>query len=160
MKKNNPLEIADILQMLPHRQPFALVDRVLEVSDPGGPTKVGRKVRVLKNVTYNEPFFAGHFPNRPIMPGVLIMEAAAQAAAMACAREGEPKMDIVVARFSEVRFHRPIVPGDQMITEAEVLKQREKFFFNRVRVTVDDELVTEFEILASVDFPKGGRKTL
>ncbi len=154
MKKNNPYEIEDILRMLPHRQPFALIDRVLEVYDPGGKSKAGRKVKALKNVTYNEPFFAGHFPNRPIMPGVLIIEAMAQAAAMACAREGDPKMDIVVARISEVRFHRPVVPGDQLITEAEVLKEREKFFFNRVRSTVDGELVTEFDILASVSFAK------
>ncbi len=154
MKKNS-VEIGEILNRLPHRQPFALIDRVLEIHDPGGQSKVGRRVRALKNVTYNEPFFAGHFPNRPIMPGVLIMEAMAQAAAMACAREGDPKMDIVVARFSEVKFHRPVVPGDQLITEAEVIKQREKFFFNRVRATVDGELVTEFEILASVAFPVG-----
>ena len=153
MKKNNPYEIADILKMLPHRQPFALIDRVLEVHDPGGVSKVGRRVKVLKNVTYNEQFFAGHFPNRPIMPGVLIIESAAQAGAMACARENDPKMDVVVARLSEVRFHRPVVPGDQLIIESEVLKEREKFFFLRCKVTVDGELVTNFEILASVSFP-------
>lgn len=156
MKKNNTIAIEGILSTLPHRQPFALVDRILEIHDPGGPTKVGRRVRALKNVTYNEPFFAGHFPNRPIMPGVIIMEVMAQAAAMACARDGDPKLDIVVAKFSEVRFHRPVVPGDQLITEAEVVKQREKFFYNKVRSTVDGELVAEFEILASVSFPKSG----
>jgi len=154
LKKNNTRTIEDILKVMPHRQPFLLVDRVIEEYDPGHKNKVGRKIVAIKNVTYNEPFFAGHFPHRPIMPGVLILEAMAQAAGLACVRPGDPKMDVVVARFSEVRFHRPVVPGDQLVMESEVLKDRGSFFANRCRATVDGELVTEFEVLASVIFPK------
>jgi 3-hydroxymyristoyl/3-hydroxydecanoyl-(acyl carrier protein) dehydratase len=87
------------------------------------------------------------------MPGVLIIEAMAQAAAFACTRPGDPEMNVVIARISEMRFHRPVTPGDQLVMESEVLKDRGNFFANRCRATVDGHLVTEFEILASVIFP-------
>jgi len=150
LKKNSTLSIQKILDILPHRQPFLLIDRVLEHDSFGPGSRQGRKVKVLKNVTYNEPFFAGHFPHRAVMPGVLILEAMAQAVAIACYREEDPKMDVAIGRLSETRFRRPVVPGDQLILTGEVLKDRGQMLVLKVQAHVDDELVTEVEILASV----------
>ena len=154
-KQSSALLIEDILRILPHRQPFVLIDRVLEIHDPGGDKKLGRRVRALKNVTFNEPFFAGHFPDRPVMPGVLILESMAQAACIACTRKGDPKVEVAIGRIGEVRFHSPVIPGDQLIIEAEVIKDRGHFFACTVSSRVEDELIAETDILASVHF--GGR---
>lgn len=150
MKKNKTFNIEQILNILPHRHPFVLIDRVLELVDPGGPTRVGRKVKALKNVTYNEPFFPGHFPHRPVMPGVLILESMAQAGAIACWRESDPQMDVAIGRIGEVRIRRPVVPGDQLIIHGEVIKDRGQMIVLALQSFVDDELVAEVEILASV----------
>lgn len=152
MKKNNSFDIDRILQILPHRQPFVLVDRVLELIEPSDASgsRVGRKVKVLKNVSYNEPYFAGHFPHRAVMPGVLIIETMAQAAAIACWREFDPKMDVAIARISEVRIHRPVIPGDQLIIHAEVIKDRGQIIAVDIKAFVENELVTATELLASV----------
>ncbi|MCB0349931.1 MAG: 3-hydroxyacyl-ACP dehydratase FabZ [Bdellovibrionales bacterium] len=150
MKNNIALDIQDILGILPHRQPFLLIDRVLELHDPGGNLRLGRKVKVLKNVSYNEPHFAGHFPHRAVMPGVLIVEAMAQAAGIACYRESDPKMDVAIGRVSEFRIRRPVVPGDQLIIHGEVIKDRGQMIVIALKAFVDDELVTEIELLASV----------
>ncbi len=150
MKKNNSLNIDEILQILPHRQPFVLIDRVLEMSEPGEGTRLGRKVKVLKNVSYNEPHFAGHFPHRAVMPGVLIMESMAQAAAMACWRPSDPKMDVAIARVSEMRIRKPVIPGDQLIIHGEVVKDRGQMIAIDLKAYVDEDLITEIELLASV----------
>ncbi|OFZ11507.1 MAG: 3-hydroxyacyl-[acyl-carrier-protein] dehydratase FabZ [Bdellovibrionales bacterium RBG_16_40_8] len=144
------MQIDKILEILPHRQPFVLIDRVLEIIDPGDKTRLGRKVKVLKNISYNEPFFAGHFPHRPVMPGVLILESMAQAAAIACWRETDPKMDVAIGRVSEFRIRRPVVPGDQLIIRGEVVKDRGQIVVIKTASFVDNELVTEVEILASM----------
>lgn len=151
MKKNKAVySIEKILQILPHRHPFVLIDRVIELTEAVGPGRVGRKVKAIKNVTYNEPFFVGHFPHRAIMPGVLIIESMAQAAALACWYEGSPDVDVAIGRISETRIRRPVVPGDQLLICGEVIKDRGQMVAVQLQSFVDDEPVTEFEILAAV----------
>lgn len=136
--------------MIPHRHPFVLIDRVLEFSELKDGSRVGRKVKALKNVTFNESYFAGHFPDRPIMPGVLIIECMAQAGMIACWRPSDPKMNVAIGRVGEFRIHKPVTPGDQLIITAEVLKDRGQMLVLDLKAYVDDELVTQYELLASV----------
>jgi 3-hydroxyacyl-[acyl-carrier-protein] dehydratase len=143
-------DIDRILEILPHRHPFVLIDRVLELIEPGENKRVGRKVKVLKNVSFNEPYFAGHFPHRAVMPGVLILESMAQAAAIACWRESDPPMDVAIGRISEVRIRRPVIPGDQLIIHGEVKKDRGEMIVILLQAYVENDLVTEIELLASV----------
>src|SRR5215471_1163924 len=115
------LRIAEIMRILPHRYPFLLVDRVIEV-DPD------RRLVALKNVSINEPFFNGHFPGAPVMPGVLTIEAMAQAGAILGLLESKPgdlqNALVYFMGIDEARFRRPIVPGDQMIITVEVLRRK------------------------------------
>ncbi len=152
MKKNKVYDIEQILKILPHRQPFVLIDRVLEHVKGDGPGRAGNKVKAIKNVTYNEPFFAGHFPHKPVMPGVLIVEAMAQAAAIACWEENSDtsNMDVAIGRIGEVRIRKPVVPGDQLVLTGEVVKDRGQMILAKVQALVDSELVTECEILAVI----------
>lgn len=125
-----------LLSVMPHRYPFLLVDRILEVED-------GRAVG-LKNVTINEPFFTGHFPGFPIMPGVLIVEAMAQVASAVLYRYPEYAETIgLFAGIDETRFRRPVVPGDQLRIETELLKRRGPIVRCRGRAWVGDELAAE-----------------
>jgi beta-hydroxyacyl-ACP dehydratase FabZ len=144
------MHIEEILKILPHRHPFVLIDRILEVKEGTGVGKVGRKIKAIKNVSFNEPFFAGHFPHRPVMPGVLIIEAMAQAGAIACFSAKEPLADVAIGRIGEVRIRRPVVPGDQLLIEGEVIKDRGSMIVLGLRATVDGQLVTETELLAHV----------
>ena len=120
------------------------------MSKPSSGSRLGRKATAIKCVTFNEPFFAGHFPHRAVMPGVLIVEAMAQASAIACWRPNDPLMDVAIARIGEVRVRRPVVPGDVLTLEAEVTKDRGDMIAIACRATVDGQLVTATEILASV----------
>jgi 3-hydroxyacyl-[acyl-carrier-protein] dehydratase len=117
--KSGPLDINQIRAILPHRYPFLLIDRVLEIERK-------KKIVAIKNVTINEPFFNGHFPNFPIMPGVLIVEAMAQAGGAMLLTEVEDRSDklIVFTGIEKARFRRPVVPGDQLRIEVEVLSWR------------------------------------
>jgi beta-hydroxyacyl-ACP dehydratase FabZ len=142
--------IEKILEILPHRYPFVLIDRVLELTPPVAGDRTGRKAKVLKNISFNESYFAGHFPHRPVMPGVLIIEAMAQAGAIVCWRPNEAKMDVAIGRMSEVRIRRPVVPGDQLMIHAEVTKDRGQMIVLNLKCYVENELVTETELLASV----------
>jgi 3-hydroxyacyl-[acyl-carrier-protein] dehydratase len=130
-----------IRRVLPHRYPFLLVDRILEVSEDG------TRAVAIKNVTANEPFFQGHFPDRAIMPGVLIVEALAQAGGAAllgsAAREGKLAM---LAGLDGFRFRRPVVPGDTLRLEVTLLKMRGPIGRVHGRALVDGELVAEGEI--------------
>jgi 3-hydroxyacyl-[acyl-carrier-protein] dehydratase len=140
---SNPsvLDIRAIMDILPHRYPFLLIDRVLEVEP-------GQRAVALKNVTANEPQFTGHFPGRPLMPGVLIVEAMAQVAGIIMLQIEAFRGKIALfAGIDGVRFRRPVQPGDQLRLTAEVLKIRGTI--GRVSVTahVGDELVTEGELL-------------
>jgi UDP-3-O-[3-hydroxymyristoyl] N-acetylglucosamine deacetylase/3-hydroxyacyl-[acyl-carrier-protein] dehydratase len=137
--------VEDILQVLPHRYPFLLVDRILEIEE-------GKRIVGLKNVTINEPFFQGHFPGHPIMPGVLIIEAMAQVGGMLLMRSIEDPSSKVVYFMSldNVKFRRPVKPGDQLRLELEVLQMRGTMSKMRGVAYVDGQVVTEAEMAAMV----------
>jgi 3-hydroxyacyl-[acyl-carrier-protein] dehydratase len=129
------------LRLLPHRYPFLLVDRVVELS--------GERTLTLKNVTINEPFFTGHFPDRPIMPGVLIVEALAQSAAiLALGTIGERPSLFMLTGIDKVRLRRRVVPGDQLKMEVMLLKHHHPLWKMRGEARVDGELVAEAELSA------------
>lgn len=136
-------DITEILAFLPHRYPFVLVDRVLSLEP-------GIQIRVLKNVTINEPFFQGHFPGRPIMPGVLILEGMVQAAALLLAGKMSPeeRHGICFTGIDGARFRKPVVPGDQLIFEVAVVKQRSKIVKMSAAAFVDNQRVAEAKIMA------------
>ncbi|MDO8248622.1 MAG: 3-hydroxyacyl-ACP dehydratase FabZ [Rhodoferax sp.] len=141
------MDIHKILKQLPHRYPFLLVDRVLAIEK-------GKSIKALKNVSINEPFFEGHFPHRPVMPGVLMLEALAQAAALlAFDTLGTSPSDDVVYYFAGIdgaRFKRPVEPGDQLILEAELLRMKAGIFKFKVRALVADELAVEAELTCAM----------
>lgn len=141
------MDIHKILKKLPHRYPFLLVDRVLSIDK-------GKSIRALKNVTINEPFFEGHFPHRPVMPGVLMLEALAQAAALLSfdALDAQPTDDMVYyfAGIEAARFKRPVEPGDQLILEAELLRMKAGIFKFKVRALVDGDLAVEAELTCAM----------
>lgn len=151
-EKNPVMGAVEIMKLLPHRFPFLLVDRVDELVKPENGARVGRKIRAIKNVTINEPFFPGHFPHRPVMPGVLQVEAMAQVAAISCVEPTGPRMDVAIAGIREARFRRPVVPGDTLELTAEVLKDRAGMLVVRCEARVAGRLVAEVELLAKV-FP-------
>lgn len=139
------MDILEILKILPHRYPFLLVDRVLE--------STSEELVALKNVTINEPFFQGHFPIQPIMPGVLIVEALAQAGGiLAFAKLPELKSNAVYFMgMDRVRFRKPVRPGDQLILKLKMLKQRGAVFKMQGEAYVDNQLVAEAELMATID---------
>ncbi|MEP7206909.1 MAG: 3-hydroxyacyl-ACP dehydratase FabZ [Casimicrobiaceae bacterium] len=141
------MNIQAIMEYLPHRYPFLLVDRVL-TSEPG------RFIRAVKNVTRNEPFFDGHFPGFPVMPGVLIIEALAQAAAilshLTLGTKSDPKALIFFAGIDNARFRRQVVPGDQLVLEAEVVRIVRGIGKFSTRALVDGELAAEGELMAAI----------
>ncbi|MBW2592749.1 MAG: 3-hydroxyacyl-ACP dehydratase FabZ [Deltaproteobacteria bacterium] len=144
MRKN--YDIQAIMEFLPHRYPFILIDRVIKLVP-------GRKVLALKNVTINEPFFQGHFPGRPIMPGVLIIEALGQAGGIISHPAMQDKNSDLAMYFmgmDRVRFRKPVVPGDQLILDVKILQQRSKVFKMAGKATVDNVLVAEAEFLAMI----------
>jgi 3-hydroxyacyl-[acyl-carrier-protein] dehydratase len=137
------MDIHKILTKLPHRYPFLLVDRVLEIDK-------GKTIKALKNVTINEPFFQGHFPYRPVMPGVLMLEALAQASALLAfdAMDSGATEDKVYyfAGMEGVRFKRPVEPGDQLILEATLLRMKSGIFKFQTRALVDGVIAVEAEL--------------
>jgi 3-hydroxyacyl-[acyl-carrier-protein] dehydratase len=141
------LDIYAIFKQLPHRYPFLLVDRVLECTP-------GKSIRALKNVTINEPFFQGHFPTFPLMPGVLVIEALAQVAGLLAYVSGEAKPGgqsiIYFAGIDNARFKRQVVPGDQLMLHAEVMRVVRGVGKYRAWATVGDELACEAELLAAI----------
>jgi beta-hydroxyacyl-ACP dehydratase FabZ len=138
-------KIQEILKVLPQRYPFLLVDRILETD--GSTHMVG-----LKNVTINEPFFQGHFPDHPVMPGVLLVEALAQVG-VALLLFGDQNRDAKLIYFSAIdkcRFRQPVIPGDQLRIKVTVLKQRDRYFKIKGEATVDGNIVVEAELSCSV----------
>ena len=141
------MDIHQILKQLPHRYPFLLVDRVLELEK-------GKRIKALKNVSMNEPFFSGHFPHRPVMPGVLMLEALAQAAALlAFDTLGVTLDDKTVYYFAGIdgaRFKRPVEPGDQLLLYAELDRMKSGIFKFKARAMVLDQLAVEAELICTM----------
>ncbi len=131
------IDIHGIMNHLPHRYPFLLVDRILEISE--------NRVVGLKNVTINEPFFQGHFPGEPVMPGVLVLESMGQVAGMMIAARPGTAEDqlLILTTLEDVKFRRPVRPGDQLVTEAELLRLRGRMGKVKAVAKVDGELVAE-----------------
>lgn len=142
------IDIEKIQALLPHRYPFLLIDRVLEVEK-------GQSIKALKNITFNEPFFQGHFPNKSVMPGVLIIEAMAQAAGLLGTlgvEEGKLSEDSLfyLVGVDKVRFRRPVVPGDQLILDVNFITLKRNIWKFHASARVDSHLVTSAEILTTV----------
>jgi 3-hydroxyacyl-[acyl-carrier-protein] dehydratase len=141
------MDIHQILQKLPHRYPFLLVDRVLEIEK-------GKSIKAIKNVTINEPFFVGHFPHRPVMPGVLMLEAMAQAAALlSFATQGVTPDDKTVYYFAGIdaaRFKRPVEPGDQLVMDVELLRHKAGIYKFKGVTRVGEELACEAELMCTM----------
>jgi len=141
------MDIHQILKQLPHRYPILLVDRVLELEK-------GVKIRAIKNVTINEPFFTGHFPHRPVMPGVLMLEALAQAAALLSFDAlGATPDDNTVYYFAGIdgaRYKRPVEPGDQLILEVAIDRMKAGIFKFKARALVGEEVAVEAELMCTM----------
>jgi 3-hydroxyacyl-[acyl-carrier-protein] dehydratase len=141
------MDIHQILKQLPHRYPFLLVDRVLELEK-------GKSIKALKNVTINEPFFVGHFPHRPVMPGVLMLEAMAQTAALlSFATMGVTPDDKTVYYFAGIdaaRFKRPVEPGDQLVMDVTLGRMKSGIFKFHGIARVGEELACEAELMCTM----------
>lgn len=141
------MDISWIMRCLPHRYPFLLVDRVLEMTPH-------ERVLALKNVSMNEPHFPGHFPIHPVMPGVLIIEALAQTAGLLAFKSGGPEAgDNTVIYFVGIdgaRFKRPVMPGDQLIMEAKIIKVMRGIWKFAARATVEGQLACEAELMCTL----------
>jgi len=139
------MDVSKIMELLPHRYPFLLVDRILEIQGT-------QKIVGLKNVTINEPFFQGHFPGHPIMPGVLIVEAMAQTGGLLLMEQVKDRENKVVYFMSldAVKFRKPVVPGDQLRMEVEMLQFRGKIAKMKGVALVDGQVATEAEMMACV----------
>ncbi len=140
------MDIHEILKYLPHRYPFLLVDKVIAY-------EAGKNIVALKNVTINEPFFSGHFPHHPVMPGVLIVEALAQAAAILTLKtKGSINSDDSVYYFvgiDGVRFKKPVMAGDQLILKVEIERQIKGVWKYTARAEVEDKLITEAKLMCT-----------
>jgi 3-hydroxyacyl-[acyl-carrier-protein] dehydratase len=141
------MEIAEIKQYLHHRYPFLLVDRVLELD-------TGKTIKALKNVTINEPFFQGHFPHYAVMPGVLIIEALAQASAILSLKsmgiKGDDKTVYYFAGIDGARFKRPIVPGDTLILESKIIAEKRGIVKFAAKSFVGEQLACEAELICTM----------
>jgi len=149
MGMSTTLDIRELLKLLPHRHPFMLVDRVLDYDNT--------HLTAIKNVTYNEPFFPGHFPGVPTMPGVLILEALAQACGLLAVLQSglRPESGLILyfAGIDEARFKRPVVPGDQLLMQVELLKHKRDLWKFSARALVGDELACSAEMLCVLKHP-------
>lgn len=143
----NSINIHEILKYLPHRYPFLLIDRVIRCD-------AGKDIVALKNVSINEPFFPGHFPHHPVMPGVLIIEALAQAAALLSFISMETKPDAnsiyYFVGIDQARFKKPVTAGDQLFLEVAIIKSKRGIWKYSAQAKVDNEVVTEAELMCTV----------
>ena len=137
------MTINEIMKYLPHRYPFLLVDRIIDLQP-------GVSITGIKNVSINEPFFQGHFPGQPIMPGVLIIEAMAQVAGVMAFRSGIEGKAVFFMSIEKAKFRRPVVPGDQLKLEIKVLQQRGNVWKFSGTATVDEKIASEAEFTAMV----------
>jgi 3-hydroxyacyl-[acyl-carrier-protein] dehydratase len=142
-----PLDVRAIMEHIPHRYPFLLVDRILELEP-------NKRVVGLKNVSMNEPFFQGHFPGTPIMPGVLILEAMAQTSGVLAVASMDKSGKNALMYFmglDQVKFRKMVVPGDQLIMELEIMKQRAKVMKLAGTAKVDGQVVAEAQLMATIE---------
>lgn len=141
------MDIHGVLKKLPHRYPILLVDRVLEIES-------GVRIKAIKNVSINEPYFVGHFPHRPVMPGVLMLEALAQAAALlsfeSAGKEPDDKSVYYFAGIDGARFKRPVEPGDQLLLEVTLVRAKSGLYKFSARASVDGELAVEAELMCTM----------
>ena len=141
------MDIHEILKRLPHRYPILMVDRVIELEHK-------KRIRALKNVTINEPYFVGHFPRRPVMPGVMMLEALAQAAALLAYDAADAKPDdksvYYFAGIDAARFKRPVEPGDQIILDVTLERMKAGIFKFQARASVGGELAVEADLMCAV----------
>jgi 3-hydroxyacyl-[acyl-carrier-protein] dehydratase len=141
------MDIHQILTKLPHRYPFLLVDRVLAVEP-------GKSIRALKNVTINEPFFTGHFPHRPVMPGVLMLEAMAQTAGLLAFADDTTTRDansvIYFAGIDGARFKRPVEPGDQLVMDVEIVRHKAGIYKFKAVARVGEDVACEAELMCTM----------
>jgi len=139
------IDIVEILKLLPHRYPFVMVDRILSL-------EMEKEIVGLKNVTINEPFFQGHFPTQPIMPGVLILEGMAQVGGIMAYYANPEAIGnklLFFAGIDKARFRKPVVPGDQLIFKLELVKQKKSIMIMSAKAYVDDKVVAQAELMAS-----------
>lgn len=139
------IDIVEILKLLPHRYPFVMVDKILSL-------ELEKEIVGLKNVTINEPFFQGHFPNQPIMPGVLILEGMAQVGGIMAYYANPEAIGnklLFFAGIDKARFRKPVVPGDQLIFKLELVKQKKSIMIMSAKAYVDDKVVAQAELMAS-----------
>ena len=145
-RERNVVDIKEIMEYIPHRYPFLLIDRVLEMEKD-------KRIVAIKNVTINEPFFQGHFPGQPIMPGVLLIEAMAQAwGIMGVSSAGQKvrSSDILFIGIDKARFRRPVVPGDQLLITIDILSWRARAGKVQGKIEVEGKIVTEAELFFTV----------
>ncbi len=139
--------IQEIMETLPHRYPFLLVDKIVEI-------EIGKRVVGIKNVTINEPFFQGHFPGHPIMPGVLLLEAMAQTGGVLAMKSVPPDQVknkvIYFMSIDKAKFRKPVIPGDQVRFELDVIKQRSNIMSLKAQALVDGAVVAEAELMAMI----------
>lgn len=147
-----PMDIEEIRRYLPHRYPFLLIDRIVEV-------EAGSHIRAIKNVSVNEPFFQGHFPGKAVMPGVLVIEAMAQAAGILGVKSGKKEMGLpdepeedgiyFFVGIDKARFRRTVVPGDQLLLEVKLIRSRRGIWSFEAQASVDGNVVCEAEIMCT-----------
>ncbi|MGB9552815.1 MAG: 3-hydroxyacyl-ACP dehydratase FabZ [bacterium] len=137
-------DTAEIMKILPHRPPFLFVDRIVEMEP-------GVSAQGIKNVAANEPFLTGHFPEQPIMPGVLLLEAMAQVAAIALlSKEGFSQKIVFLGGVEKARFHQPVYPGDQLVITSRLIQTRENAGICQCTIHVEEKLVASAQILAVI----------
>lgn len=142
------LNVEEIMELLPHRYPFLMVDRVIDYSI----TDEHKTLKAIKNISFNEPFFQGHFPGKPVLPGVLILEAMAQATgvlAFTMVGKPEPGELYYFASIDKARFRRPVVPGDQLVLDVEYIKEKRGIASFTGVATVDGEVVCTAELMCA-----------
>jgi 3-hydroxyacyl-[acyl-carrier-protein] dehydratase len=143
-KELSELNIYDLLRILPHRYPFLLVDKIIEYES-------GKRVKGIKNITFNEPYFAGHFPELPIVPGVIIIESMAQVGGIILLEDAKDKNEIaLLIGVDKVRFRKMVRPGDQMVIEAELLQKKSNICKLKCNTYVEDQLIAEGELLIAL----------
>jgi len=147
MSESSSMNIEAVMQYLPHRYPFLMIDKVVDM-------ELGKSITAIKNVSINEPFFPGHFPGVPVMPGVLILEAMAQAAAILSFKtKAYAPEEIGIVYFAGIdgaRFKKPVKPGDQLVLKVEIVREMRGIWKSTARAEVDGELAAEAELMATL----------